>query len=88
VSAKLTQQDKDKPPLPNPGTISLVEPPYTGQPRVLVSDNTVATLWEWLDATRLAYGAMDEFGNVGTAIVTTEGQVTPISPNYALAVLR
>jgi hypothetical protein len=88
VSATLTQPTNDKPPVPNPGIISLVEPPYTGQPLTLLSDNTVATLWEWVDESHLAYGALDEFSNVGTAIITTNGKVTPISPNYALAVLR
>ena len=88
ISATLKQVGNDQPAQPNPGIISLVEPPYTGQPRTLVSGNNVAMIWEWLDETRLAYGSLDEFGNVGTSIVTLEGQITELSPNYALAVLR
>jgi len=88
VSAVFEQQSDDAPPVPNPGIISFVAPPYTGQPQTLLSDNSVVTLWEWLDETRLAYGSLDEVGNVGTSLVTLDGQVSEISPNYALAVLR
>jgi hypothetical protein len=88
VSATLAQTTSDGLPLPSPGHISLIEPPYTGQPRILLTDNSVATLWEWVDENRLAYGSIDEFGNVGTAIVTSEGQMIELSHNYALAVLR
>jgi dipeptidyl aminopeptidase/acylaminoacyl peptidase len=88
VSATHSQTTSDDLPLPSPGHISLIEPPYSGQPRILLSDNSVATVWEWLDESRLAYGSIDEFGNVGTTIVTIDGQVTELSRNYALAVLR
>jgi hypothetical protein len=88
VSATLAQTTSDGLPLPSPGHISLIEPPYTGQPRTLLTDNSVATLWEWLDESRLAYGSIDEFGNVGTAIVTSDGQMIELSHNYALAMLR
>jgi len=88
VAAVFEQQSEDMPPLPAPGIISLVTPPYTGQPQTLLSDNSVVTLWEWLDETRLAYGSLDTVGNLGTSIVTIEGQAGEISPNYALAVLR
>jgi len=88
VSAVFEQQSEDMPPMPNPGMISFVPPPYTDQPQTLLSDNSVVTLWEWLDETRLAYGSLDTVGNVGTSIVTIDGQASEISPNYALAVLR
>ena len=42
----------------------------------------------WLDENHLAYGALDETGNLGTAVVTLDGQVTQLSPNFALGVLR
>ncbi len=88
VSATLSQAGNEELPRPNPGYISLIEPPYTGQLQTLLTDNKVAALWEWLDENRLAYGAMDETGNIGTAIVTIDGQSIELSANYALAVLR
>lgn len=88
VSAVFEQQSEDAPPVPNPGIISFVSAPYADQPQTLLSDNTVVTLWEWLDETRLAYGSLDEVGNVGTSVVNIDGQSSEISPNYALAVLR
>ncbi|MEW5960999.1 MAG: hypothetical protein AB1801_25005, partial [Chloroflexota bacterium] len=75
-------------PRPNPGTILLLKPPYTGQPETLLSDNTVVTLWEWLDDNRLAYGSLAEDGGIGTSIVTLDGQTRQLSPNFALAVWR
>lgn len=88
VSANLAQSDEQAVPRPNPGTISLVTPPYTGEVKTLLSDNTVTTTWEWLDENRLLYGTMDEAANVGTAVVTLDGQASSLSPNFALAVLR
>ncbi len=73
---------------PNPGYLSLVEPPYTAEPDTLLADKTVATIWEWLDGERLAYGTLDEAGNIGTAIVTLEGEQTELSSSFPLAVLR
>lgn len=89
ISATLVQPDQEESlPQPTPGYISLVEPPYTGEPRTLLSNDGVATLWEWLDDHRLAYGNIDETGSIGTSIVTIEGQSTQLSPNFPLAVLR
>lgn len=89
VSAMLSQPaSEDELPLPNPGYISLIDPPYTGRPRTLLTDNSVATLWEWVDETRLAYGSINESGDIGTTIVTTDGRTIELSPNFALAVLR
>lgn len=88
VSATLEQSDEQAIPRPNPGTISLVTPPYTGEVKTLLSDNTVTTTWEWLDENRLLYGTMDEQANIGTSIVTLDGQTSTLSPNFALAVLR
>jgi hypothetical protein len=48
----------------------------------------VTTTWEWLDENRLLYGAMDEAANIGTALVTLDGQSSNLSPNFALTVLR
>lgn len=90
VSATLTATtgEEDEVLTPEPGYISLVEPPYAGQPATLLADNSVVTLWEWLDENHLAYGALDEAGNLGTAVITLDGQVTQLSPNFALGVLR
>lgn len=88
ASAVLAQDNDQAPPRPNPGYISLVAPPYTGQAETIYSDNSITALWEWLDDTRLIYGAMDEEGNIGTAMISLDGQQTVLSPNYALAVLR
>lgn len=89
VSITLTETGEPELPQPNPGTISLASPPYTGELETLVSDNTVTAAWEWLDENRLIYGTLDpESGNTGTAIVTLDGQSTKLSPNFALAVLR
>lgn len=88
VSLTLTQVSTDTLPLPNPGYISLVPPPYTGQPQTILTDNSVASLWEWVDDRRLIYGSIDAEGNIGTALITTDGQRIALSPNPALAVLR
>jgi hypothetical protein len=88
VSLTLLEGSETAPPRPNPGYISLVKPPYTGQPETLYSGNDVATLWEWLDDNRLTYGSMDDQGSVGTSLIGRDGQPVQLSPNYALGVLR
>jgi hypothetical protein len=89
VSATLSEAGEQALPQPNPGHLSLISPPYAGELKTLVSDNSVATAWEWLDENRLIYGMFDqESGNTGTALVTIEGQQVKLSPNFALAVLR
>jgi hypothetical protein len=88
VSATLAQSDEQATPRPNPGAINLVAPPYTGEVKTILSDNTVIMAWEWLDENRLLYGAMDEAANIGTALVTLDGQSSNLSPNFALTVLR
>lgn len=88
ISAVFSPASDETPPLPNPGYISFVEAPYTGEARILLTNNSVVSLWEWLDENRLAYGSLDQVGNVGTSVVTLDGQTVELSPNYALAVLR
>jgi hypothetical protein len=88
VSATLAQTGEQALPQANPGYISLVAPPYTGEVKTLLSDNTIINTWVWLDENRLLYGAMDEAANIGTAIVTLDGQSLYLSPNFALGVLR
>jgi len=87
ASATLVQAERGWP-QPNPGIISFVEPPYTGELKTLVSDNSVTTAWEWLDENRLIYGAIDENGTMGTAIITVDGQPVKLSLTFALGVLR
>jgi hypothetical protein len=88
VSATLSQAGEQELPQPKPGIISFVEPPYTGELKTLVSDNSVTTAWEWLDENRLIYGAVDENGDIGTAMIAVDGQSIKLSPTFALAVLR
>ncbi|MDX1522360.1 MAG: hypothetical protein R3264_12095 [Anaerolineae bacterium] len=88
ISATLVESPDSDIPLPRPGYISLIESPYTGDPQTVLTDDRVATLWGWIDADRLAMGSIDEFGNIGTAVVTVDGQVTELSSNFALAILR
>jgi hypothetical protein len=66
----------------------LIEPPYTGEARILLTDNTVAAIWDWLDENRLAYGPINEAGDIGTGLITLDGGLTQVSPSFALAVLR
>lgn len=70
------------------GYLSLVEPPYTAEPATLLADSTVATIWEWLDGEQLAYGTLDDEGNIGTAIITVDGEQTDLAATFPLAVLR
>ena len=72
-TATLSQADEEAPPLPDPGYISFIVPPYTGQLQTLLSDNSVGTIWGWLDKNRLVYGAIDQAGT-GTSIITIDGQ--------------
>jgi len=88
VSATLAQASQESSPLPNPGYISFIAPPYTGQPQTLLSNNNVGTLRGWVDETRLAFGSIDPEGNAGTAVVNLDGQVTELGTNVAVGVLR
>ena len=86
VTAALTQTGQDSPPLPSPGYISLMTPPYAGPPQTLLSDNTIATLLGWLDDHRLTFGTIDAEGNTGASLLTLDGQVTPLLSDTQVAV--
>lgn len=88
ISATLSQNDENAPPLPSPGYISFIAPPYTGEAQTLLSNNNVGTLRGWLDENRLVFGSVDQEGNAGTSIVTIGGQVTELLPNVAVGVMR
>ena len=88
ISATLTQTDEEAPPLPNPGYISFIAPPYTGESQILLSNNNIGTLRGWLDDNRLVFGSIDQEGNVGTSVVTVDGQVTELLSNTAVGVMR
>lgn len=75
-------------PMPNPGYITVLAAPYTGEAETLLSDNSVGGLWGWLDDSRLVYGTLDEAGNPGTAVVALDGTVTEISSKFAAALLK
>jgi len=88
ISAALLQAEQGEPTLPNPGYISFLPPPYSGESQILYSDNSVGTLRGWLDNDRLIFGSIDRDGNTSTAIVTTGGQVTNLTENVAVGILR
>ncbi len=88
VAATLTQDDAQNWPQANPGIITALLPPYTGELKTLVSDKNVVNAWDWLDENRLIFGVLDEQGNTGTEMATLDGQRVKLSPNFALAVLR
>ena len=88
ISATLSQSSEDAPPLPSPGYISFIAPPYTGEAQILLSNNNVGTLRGWLDENRLVFGSIDQEGNSGTSMVTIDGQVTVLLPNVAVGVMR
>lgn len=88
VSATLSQASEEDPLYPDPGYLTVLAAPYTDAAQTLLSDNSVGTLWGWLDDNRLIYGTIDEAGETGTAIVTLEGQTTPLSSQVAVGVVR
>jgi hypothetical protein len=88
ITAALSQRDEDAPPLPSPGYISLDAPPYTDEPRLLQSDNRIGTLQGWLGDRHLAFGTIDQEGYAGTSVVSADGQVTEVTPDIAVGVLR
>jgi len=67
-------------PIPQPGTIHLVQPPYDGPPRPVKSDDSVATLIDWLDTERLVYNSVDPGGNWGTVVTNLAGEATIWGP--------
>jgi hypothetical protein len=88
VTATLSAGSEGQPPTPNPGYISFLAAPYTGQPQILLSDNSVGTLWGWLDDSRLVFGAIGPEGQTRTVLLNLEGQATELSPHIAIGILR
>jgi hypothetical protein len=88
VSAALSTGSEDAPPTPDPGYISFLAPPYTGEPQILLSDNSVGALWGWLDENRLVFGMLDESGNLTSSLITLDGQVMELSPNMVVGILQ
>jgi hypothetical protein len=75
--------------LTRPGYISLVAPPYTGQPQTIFSDDSVGLLEGWLDEQHLIYEIYDnEASYLRSAIVTTSGQTSLLPPKERLGLLR
>lgn len=77
-------------PIPQPGTLYVVLPPYDGQPEPVKSDDSLATLIGWLDSERLVYNSVDPGGNWGTATVNLAGEATiwGPGPTQFIAILR
>jgi hypothetical protein len=88
VTATLLETAEDQPPLPNPGYLTYLAQPYTGEAQTLLSDNSVGTLWGWLDESRLIFGQLDEAGQPMTALLSLDGQVTVLTPNVVVGVMR
>ncbi|HRV95122.1 MAG TPA: hypothetical protein P5526_23390 [Anaerolineae bacterium] len=88
VTATLSQASEEDPLYPDPGYLTVLAAPYSDSAQTLLSDSSVGTLWGWLDDNRLIYGTIDEEGETGTAIVTLEGQTTPLSSQVAVGVVR
>lgn len=89
VSATLSQpESEEEPPLPNPGYITVLAAPYTDQAQTLLSDNSVGTLWGWLDNSQLVYGSLNAQGQPDTSVVNLEGQVKEVSQKFAVGVLQ
>lgn len=63
-------------PIPQPGNLYVVQPPYDGQPQLVKSDDTMATLIGWLDPERLVYNSIDPGGNWSTAFTNLAGEAT------------
>jgi hypothetical protein len=91
VTATLTQASDDAPPLPSPGYLSVIAPPYGDQPQTLLTNNNIGTLLGWIDDNRLLYGTLDAEGNTGTSIISLDGPVTELpadTPTVPVGVWR
>ncbi len=89
VSATLARPaGEEDTPLPNPGYITVMSPPFLEDARTLFSDASVGTLRGWVDEGRLIFGSIDSEGNTGTAVISLEGQVSDVSPRFAVGVFR
>jgi hypothetical protein len=88
VSATLLETGEDQRPRPNPGYLTYLARPYTGQAETLLSDNSVGTLWGWLDESRLIFGQLDQAGQPTTALLSLDGQVTALTPHVVVGVMH
>jgi hypothetical protein len=77
-------------PIPQPGTIYLVQPPYEGQPQPVKSDDSIATLIGWLDPEWLVYNSIDPGGNWGTVVTNFSGEamIWGPGPTQFVTILR
>jgi Tol biopolymer transport system component len=77
-------------PIPQPGAIYLVRPPYDGEPQLVKSDDTVATLLGWLDSEHLVYNSIDPGGNWGAVVTSLSGEamIWGPGPTQFITILR
>ena len=73
--------------------LSLINPPYVGEPETIVVEGGIDIFWGWLDERRLIYGVTDGVDGVRIKIVTRLGQtnelaLTDLASNDVLAILR
>lgn len=66
-------EDGEMVPLPNPGAISVLEPPYTGALQTLLNEPGIGTMARWVDSQQLSYYFINEDGG-GMGVVTLDGR--------------
>jgi hypothetical protein len=88
VSATLAEPGSEEDlPLPNPGYLTVLTAPYSGEPQTVLSDNTVGTLLGWITDDQLAFGAINADGVTKSAMVDFSGQVSEVSPKFVVGTL-
>lgn len=89
ISATLTEPaSEEEIPMPNPGYITVLAAPYTGLPQTVLADNSVGTLWGWVNDNLLAFGSINAEGATSTSTVDLTGQVQEVSAKFAVGVWR
>jgi hypothetical protein len=88
--AAAISEHSDGYPIPTPGTIYLVQPPFDSQPIPVKSGQDIATLIGWLDSEHLVYHSIDPGGNWGTVVTTLSGDpfIWGRGPTQFITVLR
>jgi hypothetical protein len=88
VTAALIQADEESAPVPDPGYLTVLLAPYQAEAQTLLSDGSVGAVWNWLDETRLAYGALDDEGRMNTAVVSLDGATSETLPDVTVTILK
>lgn len=67
-------------PLPQPGTLHTLNPPYDGTPTVIHSEAGLLPPQQWLDPTHIVSGFTDNDAQWGAAVIGLDGTRTLIEP--------